>query len=184
MFRLITSSRVSAVSAVIRQVRFNSTAGYTEAIAKIRDDLKLNFRLKADVIEKNVIRSILTEVKNLEINNHNKGTNTEYQLYDLFAKMIKERKDSAAEYMKKGNPDRFHQLGLNELRECDYIEKYLNILNLASDEEVDANVKKNYEKIKVQDIYKNIPMKSIEKDWNCSKSQVKESVNRVLNELS
>ncbi|ODV93026.1 hypothetical protein PACTADRAFT_5436, partial [Pachysolen tannophilus NRRL Y-2460] len=142
---------------------------------------------------KNVIRSILTEVKNLEINNHNKGTNTEYQLYDLFAKMIKERKDSAAEYMKKGNPDRFHQLGLNELRECDYIEKYLNILNLASDEEVDANVKKivqdlkaqsKDEKIKVQDIYKNIPMKSIEKDWNCSKSQVKESVNRVLNELS
>lgn len=101
--------------------------------------------------------------------------------------MIKQRKDSAEHYLREGSPDKYNQLGYNELRECDYLQKYVDQLPLAKPEEVDAKVKDIVEKISEgqplknpQMVFAKIPWKSINQDWQASQGMVKESVMRVF----
>ncbi|GME87817.1 carbon-nitrogen ligase activity, with glutamine as amido-N-donor protein [[Candida] boidinii] len=170
-------------------VRFNSSAAWDEAIAAVRQDLKTNIRSRADPLEKNVIRSILTEVKNFEVS-HPEQTNDEFHLYDLLNKMIKQRKETAAEYMKEGSPDRFQQVGLNELREVPYLKKYLESLPVASPDQVDAKVEaiakalKEQDQLTIKTLFSRIPWGTISSEWQASRSSVTESVNRIFAKLS
>ncbi|CDK28274.1 unnamed protein product [Kuraishia capsulata CBS 1993] len=133
---------------------------------------------------------MLTEIKNKEIDTPTK-VHDEFDLYELFAKMIKQRQESAKEYMKVGNPDRFHQVGLNELREVDYIKKYIDALPVATDAEIDARVEKAAKLAleegakleKISDLMAKIPWKSINSDWRASKTAVSASVQRVFKDL-
>ncbi|ANZ73423.1 BA75_00798T0 [Komagataella pastoris] len=170
------------------RVRFGSSSAYDEALASIRNDLKLNFRFKADVLEKNVIRSILAETKNLEIDNKDKDLD-EFKLYDLLSKMIKQRQDSAAIYLKEGSPDRFRQTGWNELREVDYITKYLEALPVASAEEIEAKVEPIVQSVleeegelkSPKEIFSRIPWKVVNQEWQASEGAVKNCVLRLYN---
>ncbi|ODV82840.1 hypothetical protein CANARDRAFT_108078 [[Candida] arabinofermentans NRRL YB-2248] len=171
-------------------VRFNSTAAYDEAIKLIRQDLKTNIRLKSDNLEKNVIRSILTEVKNLEISNKQNKESNEFQLYDLLNSMINQRLKTSEIYLKEGSPDRFKQVGLNELREIKYIEKYLNSLPCSTIKEIDLKVLEIANTLKKdgllndsKSLFSRIPWKTIQSDWKASKDMVSSSVNRIYNEL-
>lgn len=174
-------------------VRFASTKttpAYDNMMHSLRADLKHSIRMKNDPLEKNVIKSILTEVKNMEIDSRGQ-VQDEFKLYDLFSKMIKERQHTADVYLKEGSPDRFKQVGMNEIREAHFLKKYVDRLPLASDKEVDAHVTAIAETLKAdgklnskQDLFKNIPWKLIKSDWNTSKSAVSESIARVFDEVS
>ncbi|QPG75121.1 hypothetical protein FOA43_002464 [Brettanomyces nanus] len=179
------SARASRMS-----IRWASTTpAYDELMKSLRDDLKHNIRMKADPLEKNVIRSILTEVKNMEIDSRDQ-LQDEFKLYDLLNEMIKDRRHSAEVYMKEGSPDRFKQVGLNEIREADYLVQYLERLPVATEKQVDDRVKQLANTLKNEDLltnkqslFKKVPWKTIQSDWNASKSAVTKSVNRVYEEL-
>jgi len=195
MFRLnrvikLTRSFPSIRLGSVRLLATKSTAAYDEIMRSLRSDLKQSIRMKADPLEKNVIRSILTEVKNMEIASRGE-LHDEFKLADLFSKMIKERKASAAEYMKEGSPDRFQQVGLNELREANFLAAYLQRLPVASDKEVDEYVTKLAETLKTegelnskQDLFKKIPWKIVKDQWHASRSSISKSVDRVFEEVS
>ena len=174
----------------VRLLSINSTTAYDEVMKVLRSDLKQSIRMEADPLEKNVIRSILTEVKNMEIATRGE-LHDEFQLADLLDKMIKERNASAAEYMKEGSPDRFQQVGLNELREADFLTSYLKRLPVASDKEVDEHVTKLAETLKSEgelnskeDLFKKIPWKTVKGQWHASRSSISKSVERVFKEVS
>lgn len=127
-------------------------------------------------------------MKNLEIKNNNKTDNDKYQLFELLYKMVKERKNTALEYLVPGAPERFQELGEKELKECQYIEKYLTQLGLISEEQVELKLKEVIQQVELEglevnlkNVYKKIPLKQIEKEWNCSRLQIKEVLTRLLN---
>ncbi|GME96229.1 unnamed protein product [Ambrosiozyma monospora] len=191
MFRLVASRTLQR--SIISQIRLQSTApttAYDEIIQSIRQDLKLNIRKRADPLEKNVIRSILTEVKNMEIESQNKPKD-EFALYDLVSKMIKQRKATAEEYFKEGSPDKFHQIGLNELREVEFLEKYLTKMPVASQEEVEAKVLGIAEALQKDgllnteaDLFKRIPWGAIKVEWKASRASTSAAVKSVFKKLS
>lgn len=165
--------------------RMASTSAYDELMKTLRNDLKKNIRLKADPLEKNVIRSILTEVKNMEIANRD-VVQDEFQLHDLLTKMVKDREHSASVYMKEGSPDRFQQMGVNELREANFLGQYVDQLPLTPQSDVNAKVRDIVDILdkqgpikSKQEIYKQIPWSKIQTEWKASKSQVNSAVDTV-----
>ncbi|KAG7855189.1 hypothetical protein KL919_004956 [Ogataea angusta] len=170
--------------------RFKNTAAYDSAIQALRQDLKTSIRMKADVFERNVIKSILTEVKNLEVANAGKDQD-EFQLYDLLAKMVNQRKKTAEEYLKEGAPDRFQQMGLNELREIPYIEKYMRELPVASESEIEARVEAIAKELQKDEglsspkaLFGKIPWKTIQEDWHASRAAVSAVIPKVYEKLA
>ncbi|VEU24161.1 DEKNAAC105429 [Brettanomyces naardenensis] len=193
MFRYALRSQGARFSNQIgqfgRRLASGSTPAYEELMKSLRADLKHNIRMRADPLEKNVIRSILTEVKNMEIAARGEGQD-EFKLYDLLNKMIKDRKNSAEVYMKEGSPDRFKQVGLNELREADFLVKYLKELPVASDEAVEEKVRGLAETLQKEglltdkkSLFQRVPWKLIKSDWNAPKSSVNRAIDKVYGEL-
>ncbi|GMF62523.1 unnamed protein product [[Candida] boidinii] len=92
--------------------------------------------------------------------------------------------------MKEGSPDRFQQVGLNELREIPFLKKYLESLPVASPAQVDAKVEaiakalKEQDQLTIKTLFSRIPWGTISSEWQASRSSVTESVNRVFAKLS
>lgn len=114
--------------------RLQASAAYTQAMAGIKADLKQAMIGKRNV-EKNTIRSILSTIKNNEIDG---GKQSEYELYRVFNKMWKQRVDSEAMYRSEKRDD----LAQVEAQESEILKKYVESLPLASDAEVAERTEK------------------------------------------
>lgn len=178
MFRFRTIPRtVGQVSFV----RFNSTKAYDEALAIFKTDLKKAMIAK-DVLKKDTIRSIMSTIKNEEINGLQK---TEFELYRVFNKMVKQRKDSIAEYQKLNRSD----LAEKEQLETSVIEEYLHKLPVASAEEVEKKVEE-WLKEKLQNEVPPIGkimgavLEELASSWNSSPKIIKALIPKFYKTLS
>ncbi|KAH3666974.1 hypothetical protein OGAPHI_003424 [Ogataea philodendri] len=169
-----------------RGIRFQSTAAYETVIKSVRQDLKNNIKAKADVLERNVIKSILVEVKNFEVNNPGK-TKDEFQLHDLLTKLANQRRKTAQEYLKDGTSKRSKEMGEKELSEIPYIEKYLKELPVASEAEIEAKVEEIANELikegpldNPKKLFGKIPWNLIQSEWKASRSSVTSVIPKVL----
>lgn len=161
-------------------VRYASTDGNPPLMTKIREGLKVAMR-EGNTIEKTVIRSIISEVKNKTINDSS-SVGTDLKLHGLLRTMIVSRKKSIAEYDAAGRQD----LVDKESSEIEVLKKYAGLVSVASDDDLDKKVKEIISTLPEADqksmskIMGTIPWKDVETKWNSSRNAVAGSVKRVL----
>ncbi|KAM9921790.1 hypothetical protein OXX59_006276 [Metschnikowia pulcherrima] len=114
--------------------RLQASPAYTQLMGAIKSDLK-QAMLAKNKIEKNTIRSVLSSIKNSEIDG---GKQTEFDLYKLFTKMVKQRTDSEQLYTSQDRSD----LAEVEAQESKIIKKYLESLPVAPETEIAAKAEK------------------------------------------
>ncbi|GEQ68859.1 hypothetical protein JCM33374_g2528 [Metschnikowia sp. JCM 33374] len=114
--------------------RFQASPAYTQVMGAIKQDLKQAMIAK-NKVEKNTIRSVLSSIKNSEIDG---GKQTEFDLYKLFNKMVKQRTESEQLYTSQQRQD----LAEVEAQESVIIRKYLDALPVASEKEVSEKTEK------------------------------------------
>lgn len=183
MFRLLT--RIPLRQQLQSQIRLNSsTSGpiYDNLLVSLRNDLKQNIRNKGNPLEKTVIRGVLSEMKNLEIENHGSIVD-EFKIYDHLNKLVKQRKETAKEYLKPNQPERFKELAETELNESKIIENYLTKLPVASEAEIESKIKQIIEIVgstEKKKIFSKIPWGKINIEWKASRGAVSDVVNKLL----
>lgn len=161
--------------------KFQATPAYNALLKSIKVDLKQAMIAKQNV-EKNTIRSILSTIKNNEIDG---GVQTEFELSKVLNKMIKQRVVSAQEYKQQNRED----LAQVETQELDIIRKYVLSLPVASDEEVNEKVKEFLENLKKQDekIHIGAIFKQINDDlatlWGAAPSVIKAKIPQYYKEI-
>lgn len=149
-------------------------------MTKIREGLKQAMR-SGNTVEKNVIRSIISEVKNKSLNDAS-SVGTDLKLHGLLRSMIVTRMKSINEFKAAGRQD----LVDKETEECEILKKYAGLVNTASDEEIDTKVKEHIASLpeadqkNVNKVMGSIPWKEVESKWNASRSTIAGSVKRVL----
>lgn len=172
-----------------RFLRYNSTANvastagatYDSVLVALRNDLKACIRNKLPAIEKNTIRGVMSEMKNLEIENHGSAID-EFKIFDHLNKLIKQRNETAAEYLKPEQPERFKELAQKELDEAAIISKYIKALPVASEEEIKAKVVALMEAEGITDkkrIFSKIPWGKINAEWKASRGAVSDVINKL-----
>lgn len=162
-----------------RGIRFNSTAtsAYTEVMSGLKLGLKQAMIKKAN-LEKNTIRSILADIKNSEING---GAKDEFNLYKVFTKMINQRNQSSAEYLKQQRDD----LSEIELNEVKVIDNFKKLLPISSPEEIADHLTQFLTELKAKDptlqINKVFPLilDDLAKQWNTSPSLIKPLIPKI-----
>lgn len=165
--------------------RFYTTASAASAFdlsAVLRADLKTAMRNKAPMAERTLIRGLLSELKNLDIDN--KGASDKFQIWQHLNKLSNQRESSASEYLKPGQPDRFKEMADNELAEAKIIKLYMDQLPVASKESikqkvqalVDANGLQGKDK---KEIFKVVPWAKVQDEWNASRSMISEVINSL-----
>ncbi|AWU75862.1 uncharacterized protein C5L36_0B10980 [Pichia kudriavzevii] len=168
-------------------IRFNSStvssagALYDGFLVKLRDDLKTCIRSKAPPIKKTTVRGIMSEMKNLEIENHGSVVD-EFKIYDHLNKLVKQRKETANEYLKPDQPERFKELAQKELDEAAIISKYLLDLPVATEEEIKAKVQALMASENITDkrqVFSKIPWGKINKEWRASRGAVSDVINKL-----
>lgn len=100
--------------------RLQATPGYTQLLQTLKVDLKQAMIAKKS-LEKNTIKSIMSSIKNREIDG---AKQTETSLKKTLTKMLKQRNDSAAIYLKQDRAD----LAEVEQKETEVIQKYMSEL--------------------------------------------------------
>lgn len=169
--------------------RLNSTAAasssagpvYDGFLGSLRADLKTCIRTKAPALEKTTVRGILSEMKNLEIENHGSVVD-EFKIYDHLNKLVKQRKETASEYLKPDQPERFKELAQKELDEAKIINKYLTALPVASEDEIVAKLTELMKTENITDkrkLFQKIPWGKISKEWRASKGAVSNAINNL-----
>lgn len=128
--------------------RFQSTLAYAGQMQALKADLK-QAMLNKLTLEKNTIRSIISSVKNAEING---SAQNEFELYKTLNKMVKQRQTSAEEYTTQNRAD----LAESELAEAALISKYLGLLPVASREEITEKLTELVENLRTSNL--NAPM--------------------------
>ena len=173
MLRIVRTS----LSAGLRQVRFGSTEAYTNALTKLKKDLKQAMIAK-DEVRKTTIRGLLAEIKNKEIDSKSKDFD-EFGLSSLYTKLIHQRAESIEEYKANGR----QELAEKEQKEMDIISGYLEELPVATKEEVDAKVKTFLEELKnaepdlqLKQIFGKVDWKVVTVEWKASQSMIKASI--------
>lgn len=167
-------------------IRFNSTASsagpiYDGFLTTLRNDLKLSIRNKAPAIEKTTLRCVLSEMKNLEIENHGSVVD-EFKIFDHLNKLVKQRNETANEYLKPDQPERFKELAEKELNEAKLISKYLAALPVATEDEIKAKVEALMKAENITDkrkIFAKIPWNKINAEWKASRGAVSEAINKL-----
>lgn len=169
------------------RVRFNSTSSSTAGplydgfLNSLRTDLKACIRNKLPPIEKTTVRGILSEMKNLEIENHGSIVD-EFKIYDHLNKLVKQRKETANEYLKPDQPERFKELAEKELSEAKIIEKYLNSLPVATEDEIKTKLRELMKSENITDkrkLFPKIPWAKINTEWRASKGAVSNAINNL-----
>lgn len=179
-FRLNLNS-FSRTTIRFQSISTNPSNAYTSTI----NDLKLNLKqamIAKQSAEKTIIRSIISDIKNNEING---GLQDEFNLYKVFNKMINQRINSSNEYLNQNRND----LSIIELNEVKIIEKFLNNLPIATKEENIQNLS-NFIK-KLNDMDSNYQMGKIfplinndlAKLWNTSVDLVKPLIPQVYKDV-
>lgn len=174
---------------VISNIRFNSSASasstagpfYDGFLSTLRNDLKVSMRNKAPATEKATLRGILSEMKNLEIENHGSIVD-EFKIYDHLRKLVKQRTETANEYLKPEQPERFKELAQKELDEAAIIEKYLVGLPVASSEDIKAKIVEIMNAENITDkkkLFSKIPWNKINAEWKASRSAVSDVINKL-----
>lgn len=178
MFRLATTSRVG--------IRYNSTVStagklYDDLLVTLRNDLKASIRNKQPPVVKTTVRSIMSEMKNLEIENHGSAID-EFKIYDHLNKLVKQRKETAAQYLRPDQPERFKEMADAELEEAKIIAKYLTELPVATEEEVTAKVVELMKAENITDkrkLFPKIPWNKINTEWRASRALVSDVINKL-----
>ncbi|CCE63802.1 hypothetical protein TPHA_0F03210 [Tetrapisispora phaffii CBS 4417] len=180
---LRTTTRVTYVSrSCIRTI--NSEA-YTSTIIGLKKDLKQAMLAKDDA-KKTTIRNILSTVKNMELDNQGKDFN-ELTLFGIYSKLIKQRKDSIAEFIKNDRTD----LASKEETELAIINSYLKLLPVASQEEVDKKVTELLTKVKseqgdnvqLKEILRSLNFKILQVQWKTTQGVIVQSLTRHYREI-
>ncbi|KAG0675882.1 Altered inheritance of mitochondria protein 41 mitochondrial [Pichia californica] len=168
-------------------LRFNSTATSTAGplydgfLVTLRNDLKACIRNKSPAVEKTTVRGIMSEMKNLEIENHGSIVD-EFKIYDHLNKLIRQRNETAAEYLKPDQPERFKELAEKEIDEAKIISKYLNALPVASEEEIKLKLVDLMKSEGITDkkkLFPKIPWAKINTEWKASKGAVSNAINKL-----
>ncbi|OBA21950.1 altered inheritance of mitochondria protein 41, mitochondrial [Metschnikowia bicuspidata var. bicuspidata NRRL YB-4993] len=145
--------------------RLQASSAYTQLMALMKQDLK-QAMLAKNKIEKNTIRSVLSSIKNSEIDG---GKQTEFDLYRLFNKMIKQRDESHQLYVSQQRLD----LAEVEALESQIIRRYLASLPVASEQEIAAKTEqwlvelreKNGTDLQMKDVMKQVT-DEFAQNWN------------------
>ena len=173
MFRIVRTS----IPTSLRQVRFGSTEAYTNALARLKKDLKQAMIAK-DEVRKTTIRGLLAEIKNKEIDSKSKDFD-EFGLSGLYTKLIHQRAESIEEYMANGR----EELAEKERKEMDIINGYLRELPVATKEELDAKVKTFLEELKnaepdlqMKQVFGKVDWKTATTEWRASQNMIKASI--------
>lgn len=161
--------------------RLQASAAYTQAMQNIKVDLKQAMIGKKNV-EKNTIRSILSTIKNNEIDG---GKQDEFELYKVFTRMLKQRAESEALYKSQNRAD----LAQVEAQESVILKKYLDGLPLSSDEEVLEKVQRWLSDVhelakdtKMGDLLKGVTDEFALK-WNTTPSSIRSKVPAIYKKL-
>ncbi|AET41598.1 Aim41p Ecym_8320 [Eremothecium cymbalariae DBVPG len=154
-----------------------SSKAYTDAIVLLKADLK-QAMINKDNLKKNTIRSLLSTIKNKEIDNKDKHFD-EFMLYDIFSKMVSQRQESITNFIKNKRDD----LVEKETQEIEQISQYLNSLPVASPKEIEAKViqflaelKQSQPDLKLPQVFNKIDWNTIPKQWKASPASIRSSI--------
>lgn len=155
--------------------RFQATKAYNEMLQTMKGDLKKAMMAK-DNMQKNTIRSVLSTVKNNEIDG---AEQNEFEMARVLNKMIKQRIESARIFSEQNRPD----LVEAEEKEASAIRKYILDLPVASEDDIRGKLLGKLEEIKSSqgdDVHVGAIFKQITKEtaqsWGASPSVVKAMV--------
>lgn len=161
--------------------RLQASPAYTNLLKSLKVDLKQAMIAKNNV-EKTTIRSILSSVKNNELDG---GAQTEFELSRVLGKMAKQRSDSAKEFQQQDRSD----LAEVELQESDIIQKYISALPVASDAEIKkklieflTEIKENDANTHVGAIFKQIN-DDLASSWGAAPSVIKAMVPQLYKDI-
>ncbi|CCF59227.1 hypothetical protein KAFR_0G01930 [Kazachstania africana CBS 2517] len=173
-----------AVLQTSRFIRWSSSEAYANAVTSLKRDLKQAL-IEKDIIRKNTIRGILSEVKNKEIEDKD-GHMNEFTLFDVYSKVIAQRKDSIRNFLDNGRKD----LADKETKEIAIIDGYKQSLTVASEEDVNAKVldllqhwKQETPDILMKDVFRKVDWKTISTEWRASQSLIKKSIVSQFNDV-
>ncbi|AQZ10631.1 AIM41 (YOR215C) [Zygosaccharomyces parabailii] len=176
--------QVGIVTRLARPVRYGSTESYNSALTGLKKDLKKAMMAKDD-LRKTTIRNLLSAIKNKEIDNNGKPLD-EFTLFDLYSKLVNQRKDSIRQFLDNKRDD----LVAKEEQEMSIIQDYIKALPVASKEEIDNRVLLLLEELKrkepnmpMKQVFGQINWKSINSEWKASPSVVKSSVVQQFKEV-
>ncbi|CAI2027649.1 hypothetical protein SEUBUCD646_0H02520 [Saccharomyces eubayanus] len=167
-------------------VRYNSSPAYTAAVSLLKGDLKKAMIAK-DEMKKTAIRSMLSAIKNKEIDLKGKSSD-EYSLYDMYSKLISQRKDSINEFIANKRDD----LVGKEQDEMNVIKKYMEQLPVSSELETDQNVKNLLDalkekagdkKVQIKELMGQIDWKSLPTEFKTSPTTIKNSIVKQFKEI-
>lgn len=161
---------------LVKNVRYNSI--YTTLMATLKQDMK-DAMIKKDQLKKTAIKSIMSTIKNSEIDMKKKGELDEFALHDTFTKMIQQRTDSVQEYVANKRDD----LAEKEKQEIEVIGKYLKDIPVASKEEIEAKVieflqelKKNEPDLQLKQVFSKFDWDKITNEWKASQKAIRSAV--------
>ncbi|EEQ36972.1 hypothetical protein CLUG_01095 [Clavispora lusitaniae ATCC 42720] len=161
--------------------RFQATPAYGALLSSLKVDLKKAMIAKNNM-EKTTIRSILSTIKNNEIDG---GAQTEFELSKVLGKMVKQRVDSAREFQQQKRDD----LAEIESKESEIIKKYVESLPVASDEEIKEKLTHFLNEIKANDANTHVGaiFKQINDDlassWGAAPSVIKSMVPSLYKDI-
>ncbi|KAL6944981.1 hypothetical protein ACO0QE_002424 [Hanseniaspora vineae] len=174
MFALKRAVKPSSCLRIVQSARFENTAAYTDALALLKTDLKKAMLAKDDV-KKTTIRTLLSSIKNKEIDAKKKDFD-EFMLVELYSKLINQRKESISEFLKN---DRADLVGREE-SEMAIIKQYLEALPVASKEEVEKKIidllnklKTDQKDLQLKDVFKLLDLKTLPTEWKTSSSIIR-----------
>jgi uncharacterized protein YqeY len=181
---LVRSARPFAFNVLsVRAVRFLSEE--PPIMKVVRQNLKLAMQ-SGDVTGKNVMRAIMSTVKNANIETPN-SVNTDLKFHDTMQSMINKRQKAIEEY-RAGNRE---DLVEKEVAEIDILNKLVEQVDMASDLEVEEKLRAltsqnsiPLEKSSMKQIMSTIPWNSIESDWRASRKMVVGCVQRLTQKSS
>jgi uncharacterized protein YqeY len=180
---LNSAFRTSAFRAVSRQsFRYYSAAadGNPPVMAQIRDGLKAAMKAGNNV-EKLVLRNIISEVKNRNINEPG-SVGTDLKFVGMVRSLIATREKSIEEYQAANRSD----LVDKEAAEIEILKKYAGLVPVASDADIDTKVQAIVDSLPEADrksinkIMGKIPWKEVESSWNSTRNSIASSVKRVV----
>ncbi|CDO93592.1 unnamed protein product [Kluyveromyces dobzhanskii CBS 2104] len=176
MFKVIVSSTRATISTRYF-VRLSSSQAYIDGIALLKQDLKKAMLAKDD-LKKTTIRGVLSTIKNKEIDSKDKKLD-EFELYDVYSKLISQRKDSINDFIKNKRED----LVEKEASEIKILESYLTALPVATKDEVDAevlklltNLRETEPSLQLKQVFGKFDWKNLPAELRASPSAIRSSI--------
>lgn len=177
MFKLLSPKIIQRSIYTPNSQRYITSQAYTDALTLLKTDLK-QAMLNKDNVKKTTIRNLLSTIKNREIESKDIKLN-EFILFDIYSKLMNQRRESIAEFIKNNR----EELVEKEQKEIDIIKKYLHLLPVASNEEIDEKVSQYLIKLKRKDpnlqlkqVLGNFDWEIAQSEWKASPSAIKSSI--------